>query len=105
MGTYDGLRILVLIDFDKDGSRLDSFMDSVEAELRKRFFVLGAFSNIVKLKRQADFYGRNEELGRILLKACGDKDNPHCPWQSPELKLCQDQIRELAIFLKNNLLF
>jgi hypothetical protein len=71
---YPGRRIVLLIDCDKDASRLDVIRTTcIPSDLQDRVFVLGVWSNPEKLKSHVK--GGFEAIGKNLAQDCVDGTN------------------------------
>lgn len=72
MLQFPEIRLVLLIDFDFNSSRLERIRSNIPDELQKRVFVFGAFSEAEDLKRQNG--AKNlEAIGKTLAQECQSK--------------------------------
>lgn len=81
---YTSLRVLFVIDFDDNESRLQEFRDEFGDELQDRMFVLGPKSNVEKLKKclEASSF---EDVGKQLAEGCPIVKTEENPWYCEQL--------------------
>jgi len=76
-------RIIILIDFDKQGTRLSEVKQRIPPECASKFYIVGWSGNIEELKHQTDCAGKGvHKLAEKLVDDC----QPECHglWERPE---------------------
>lgn len=76
MRKYSERKMLLLIDFDQDESRLAHMKENIPHDLVNRVFVIGAHSNPENLKRDIANLNTFEDIGKALARDCvNETDN------------------------------
>lgn len=77
---YNSRRLLLLIDFDNDLSRLSKIKSEVPNDLKDRVFILGAKTEPEKLKQSINQINSFESIGNKLADECVDLES-HGLWE------------------------
>lgn len=88
MRRFPERRIVLLLDFDNNGSRRSEIENKVSPDLKERVFLIGVKSNPEGLKQAG--LGTFEEIGRLLAVEC--RDELRDLWRH---RLLQDNLTEL----------
>lgn len=91
MDRYQDRLVVMLIDFDGRGDRLQDAMSAVPERLRNRVFVLGAWTEPEDLKAALGSY---ETIGRSLAKDC--RDNTDTTWGHELLRHNAEELARLC---------
>lgn len=79
---YPDALLAVIIDFDKDLSRIDYAREQVPETLRDRVFILGAASRPEDLRKSG--LGKFEEIGEALARDC--RNGTLTVWRDDQLR-------------------
>ena len=82
--------MVLLLDFDRRGNRLQKVMAKIPAHLNERVFVLGSWSEPEELRRTLGSY---EKIGLALAKDC--RDNTNETWAHDLLKHNASELERL----------
>ncbi|MFY9260870.1 MAG: hypothetical protein WAO71_10230 [Gallionella sp.] len=84
MRKFKGRVLVMLIDFDKNSSRIEKFHEAIPSDLKDRVFVLGVWSNPEALQAPHGCEGL-EQHGSKLADDCAN-NNRQDYWQAPLFK-------------------
>jgi hypothetical protein len=95
MRRYTERRMVLLIDFDRQGDRFERFMERIPDDLKDRVFVIGPWIEPEALKPSLGSY---EEIGRALAKDCREETeetwgHEHLTHNSGELERLRTHVR------------
>jgi hypothetical protein len=95
--------IVLMIDFDRKGERLDYVKSKIPEDLKNRVFVLGVLSepeDLEPMKKNFECIGNGklEKIGEALAKDCFDKTNNM--WGHDLLKHNQNEIDRMIVSVK-----
>lgn len=93
-------RVLFVIDFDKNGKRLNRFKCKFPQELHDRMFVIGPWSNVENLKTCLGSQSC-ENVGRTLSEACPINSKKTGAWSCKELSHITSEAQRLCENVKN----
>ncbi len=82
MGRFSKRFIILLIDFDKDASRLKYAKSRIPPNLADRVFILGTWSQPEDLKQQ---FGNFDDIGATLAQDCQKQTS--AIWSHPLLQI------------------
>lgn len=85
-------RVLVLVDFDEDGTRRSEVLRDLPEDLRDRVFLLGVWSNPERLQNALGHRSR-EVIGRELAAEC--LNSQHSLWTHTLLRHNADELLRL----------
>jgi len=94
---YSLRRLLLLIDFDNDLSRLNSMKGQIPDDISERVFILGVLSEPEDLKAQLGYPGL-ERIGESLSNECSN--NTQNIWRHALLLHNQEELNRLIKFVK-----
>jgi hypothetical protein len=88
---YPERNIVLILDFDAQGDRLDKVRVEIPKEVFERVFVLGVWSEPEALKKAA--LGSYEDVGSALAKDCRDRGDS--TWKHQLLRHNSEELRRL----------
>lgn len=92
MDKYQHRRVLLLVDFDNDVSRITEIKAEIPHGLQDRIFVLGVLSEPEKLKGLNGLHSF-EKIGKLLAEHCVDED--YSLWADRLLQHNQPELQRL----------
>ncbi|RLC09192.1 MAG: hypothetical protein DRI57_22595 [Deltaproteobacteria bacterium] len=99
MYDHAGRRLLLLIDFDNDKSRLESVKSEIPSDLKNRVFILGTQTEPEGLKKSVEHIHSFEDIGKELAKDCVDKAADSL-WEHDLLKINNKEQARMVEFVK-----
>lgn len=92
LDKYPNLRILLVIDFDKDQNRLNEFTEEIGEKYIERMFILGPYENVEALKRCCKTTSA-EQVGKILAQTSPKSNSQDNPWKGEQLSMFSKEIK------------